>query len=77
MYISYVREWYRDPVNFRTTHTYRLDEMSLRQRKLLNRLDARTYPYILEAEMESQQQPYSHLKTKNFVSNDGMELERV
>ena len=48
MYISFVREWYRDGVNFHGSNSRRFDGYGKHQMKLLNRVDSREYIQTLE-----------------------------
>jgi len=49
MYVSYVRDWWQDSVNFKQRHTRNFDELSTSQlRRLLTRVDREAYIKSLE-----------------------------
>ena len=48
MYMSVVREWWRDGVNFHGSSSRRFDGYDARRKRLLNRVDSREYIGTLE-----------------------------
>ena len=43
LYMSYVLDWFQDPLNFAPAHSARFDELTRRQMKLFSRLDHRQH----------------------------------